>query len=235
MSRIARTSQRRRLNNGKGYPNVEEKLLRQAKQAYHAATSFMDAQVGRVLDALERLGLTDNTVVVLFSDHGYLLGEHGQWQKTALFEEAARVPMIIAAPGMKAAGQATDRLAELVDLYPTLADLCGLPAPEGTEGISLAALLDDPSATTKPAALTQVQRGGARNGRFLGYSLRTDRWRYTEWDGGQAGVELYDHANDPKELTNLADDPAHADTIAELSKALRDRVGSDRESAPAGQ
>lgn len=206
---------------------LSEDDQKRAIQAYYASTSFMDAQVGRVLDALDRLKLADRTVVVFLSDHGYLLGEHGLWQKQALFEEAARVPLIIAAPGRKAVGKSSAGLAELIDLYPTLADLCGLPAPDGLPGRSLAPQLDDPDRPGKPAAFTQVRRGGGRNApTFAGRSVRTDQYRYTEWDEGRKGVELYDHRADPHEYRNLADDPEHARTRSELSRLLRTPSGA---------
>lgn len=214
--------------------DMDERLTREARQAYFASISFMDQQLGKLLDALERLKLADNTVVVFHSDHGYHTGEHdGLWQKQSLFEGSARVPLVIAAPGNKAAGKSAAGIAELIDVYPTLAELCRIEAPAELPGKSLAPQLTDASAPTKGFALTQVRRGGGGMGKgknknkgkaamaaFPGYSLRTDRWRYTEWDGGAKGVELYDHQTDPHEFTNLAKDPAHAATVKELSATL---------------
>ncbi len=214
--------------------DMDERLTREARQAYFASISFMDQQVGKLLDALDRLKLTDRTIVVFHSDHGYHTGEHdGMWQKQSLFEQSARVPLIIAAPGSKAAGKAAPGIAELVDVYPTLAALCGLEAPAGLPGKSLAPQLTDASAPTKGFAVTQVRRGGGGMGKgknkqkaamatFPGYSLRTDRFRYTQWDHGQRGVELYDHQTDPLEFTNLAQDLAHADTVKQLSAQLKE-------------
>ncbi len=195
---------------------LTEDLQRQAIEAYFASISLMDAQVGRLLDALDRLGLAEKTVVVFLSDHGYHLGEHGLWQKMTLFEESARIPLIIAAPGMKAAGQGCGRLVESVDVYPTLADLCGLSAPAGLAGRSLRPLLDDPQQPWKKAAFTQVRRQEGK----LGRSVRSERWRYTEWDEGREGRELYDHDNDPHEYRNLADDPAQAEVVKEHQALL---------------
>ncbi len=203
------------------YEREAPELLRSCKKAYYAATTFMDAQVGRVLDGLERLGLEDRTIVIFTSDHGYLLGEHGQWQKQALFEEAARVPLIIATPSMANAGQVTRSLAELVDLYPTLADLCGLPLPDGLDGKSLATVLHDPNNSVRPAAFTQMRRGSGKN-RFMGYAVRTKHYRYVEWDGGTKGRELYDHRSDPDELQNLVDDPSHQQVVVEHQRLLRE-------------
>jgi uncharacterized sulfatase len=202
------------------YWDLNEQQRREAIQAYYASITFMDAQVGRLLDALERLKLADNTVIVFWSDHGYMLTEHGQWMKQNLFEESARVPFIIAAPNAKAKGRASQRTVELLDIYPTLAELCGLIAPSGLEGRSLRPLLDNPQAKWDKAAYTQVERG-PQGRRFMGRSVRAERWRYTEWDEGRQGVELYDHDKDPHEYRNLANDPAYAKTIEEMRRLLR--------------
>lgn len=203
---------------------MDEAQQRTVMQAYYASVSFMDAQFGVVLDELERQGLAQNTVVVFLSDHGYQLGEHGQWQKMSVFEESARVPLIIAAPGMKAAGKATTRLAELVDVYPTLADLCGLTPPKTLEGSSLRPLLDDPGRAWKQGAFTRVDHGvkggRARGGQAVGRSVRTERYRYTEWNEGKDGAELYDHQLDPHEWHNLAADPKAAPVVQELKALL---------------
>jgi lysophospholipase L1-like esterase len=202
---------------------LDDAKLKDMRRAYYAAVSYGDSQVGRLLDALERLKLADNTIVVLWGDHGWHLGEHGLWQKMCLFEESVQVPLIIAAPGRKGNGRVCGRPAELLDMYPTLAELCGLPIPSGLHGTSLRPLLDDPSAPGKKAAFTQVKRGAGKD-QFLGRSVRTERWRYTEWDGGQRGAELYDHDADPHEYQNLADDPKHADTVKELKELLKKGV-----------
>jgi uncharacterized sulfatase len=188
---------------------------REFLRAYLAGVSFMDAQVGKLLAALDATDRWKNTVVVFFGDHGYHLGEHGWWNKSTVFEESARVPLIVWSPGTRGAGKATNAIVELVDVYPTLCDLCGLTAPSDLQGKSFRPVLDDPSLPGKPAAFTVVERGGV-----LGRSVRTDRWRYTEWDEGRKGAELYDQATDPDDYVNLADDPQHAPTVAELKKLL---------------
>jgi arylsulfatase A-like enzyme len=190
---------------------MTDEQRRQAIQAYAASTTFMDAQVGHVLDALQRLGLADNTIVVFTSDHGYHLGDHGLWQKMSLFERSARVPLIIAAPSAKARGAAARGLAELIDLYPTLMDLAGLKAAGPLDGVSLAPMLQNATATVKDAAFTQ-----ARNG----YAIRTERWRYIEWADGEQGTQLYDMNADPDETTNLASDARHAETVKDLRARL---------------
>jgi arylsulfatase A-like enzyme len=195
---------------------MTDEQRREAVQAYYASVTFMDAQVGRVLGALERLGLDKNTVVVFTSDHGYHLGEHGLWQKMSLFDQSARVPLIIAGPGTRAAGKAARAPVELVDLYPTLADLCGLAPPPYLDGKSLRPMLEDAARAVKPAAFTQVMRGQ----NVHGLSVRTERWHYIEWQYGDKGRQLYDTAADPEEIKNLADDPGHAATVAEMRKHL---------------
>lgn len=196
---------------------------RNSIRAYYASVSYMDAQVGRLLEALDRLNLWEDTVVIFISDHGWLLGEHGLWQKMHLFEESARVPMIIAAPQSKAPGKSCDRVVELIDLYPTVADLCGVKLAHKVDGMSLAKHMDDPALPFKKGAYTQVTRGAPKkDGGFMGRSVRTERWRYCEWDDGKKGIELYDHMNDPREHRNLANDANHAKVVAELRELLRE-------------
>ena len=211
---------------------MSDDLRRQAVQAYYASTSFVDAQVGRVIDELDRLGLTDNTVIVFTSDHGYLLGEHGLWQKNSLFEASSRVPLLIVAPGISKPGSVVKTPVSLLDLYPTLLELAGVKGPDNLQGQSLVPMLKDPSAAGRGWALTQVRHnekvpgGGDEIIRYFGYSLRTPRWRYTEWDQGKRGRELYDHDADPKEFTNLADKSEFATTVTDLSQQLREAVKS---------
>lgn len=199
---------------------VDPEGQRDSIRAYYASITFLDANVGRVLDALDRLKLTDNTIVIFISDHGYHLGERGQWMKQSLFERSARAPLIVAGPGVTARNRSTERIVEFLDVYPTLAELARLSPPSGLHGRSLTPLLRNPRAEWQHPALTQVRRGGANN-TFMGYSVRTERWRYTEWDEGKRGVELYDEANDPDELRNLADDPKYRATVGEMQTLLR--------------
>ncbi|MBN1421636.1 MAG: sulfatase [Planctomycetes bacterium] len=202
----------------KVFDRFTDRERKEFMRAYYAGISFMDAMLGRVLDALDRRNLAGDTIVVFFGDHGYHLGTHGWWNKNTLFEDSCRAPLIIAAPGTTApedAGKACAGIAEFVDFFPTLADLCGLPAPQALHGASIRHLLADPGRPGKPAAFTVVHRGSC-----LGRSVRTDRWRYTEWDGGAKGSELYDHATDPGEYHNVVQDPRHAVVVAELKARL---------------
>jgi len=215
---------------------LTEELRRQCIQAYYASISFMDAQVGLVVDSLDQLGLAENTIIVFTSDHGYHMGEHGLWQKMSLFEESARVPLLIVAPGVTSPGTVAHAPVSQVDLYPTLAELCSIQSPKNLQGQSLVPMLTKPESTGRGWALTQVSRGGgparatvgsdqsSNGGKYFGYSFRTPKWRYTEWDEGTRGRELYDHDVDPQELNNLANDPQVSAKINELSGQLRQAV-----------
>ncbi len=213
------------------FKGITEEQARRCKQAYYACNSFVDAQVGRLLDTLEAEDLLDKTIIVFWSDHGYFLGEKGLWYKRKAFELSARMPMLIAAPGLTRGGGHSSKPVELLDLYPTLADLCGLTAPANLEGASLRPLLIDPNSPswTKPAVTQVWHKRDA-----WGYSIRTERWRYTEWLEGNAGRELYDHRSDAGEVINLADRPEHAALVAELSAQLKPFVNLSAEKRPKG-
>jgi arylsulfatase A-like enzyme len=190
-------------------------------RAYRACISFMDAQVGRVLDELDRLGLRENTIIILWGDHGYHLGENGIFTKMTNFELGTHAPLIISTPGQKAARR-SPALVEFVDIYPSLAELCGLSLPKQLEGISFVLLLETPDQPWKKAVFSQYLRTGKPP--YMGRSIRTDRWRYTEWHDLKqqpAGIELYDEANDPHENMNLANEPAHAETVKQLAAQLK--------------
>lgn len=196
----------------KNEEEMTDQQRKEAIQAYYAATSYMDAQVGRLLDAVEKLGLAKNTVIVFASDHGYHLGEYGMWQKQSLFEQSARVPFIISAPGAARNGTSVETPTELLDLYPTLADLFALQAPDYLDGKSLTPLLEGTAVSVKPAAFTEVRRG-----KMTGYAVRTFMYRYIEWGkNGADGVQLYDMAADPLQTRNLANDPGLAEARAEM-------------------
>jgi choline-sulfatase len=203
---------------------LTDDLRREALQAYYASISFMDVQVGRVVAALDRLGLAGDTTIVFTSDHGYHTGEHGLWQKQSLFENSARVPLLVVAPGISKKGAVVSAPVSHLDLYPTLVELSGLKTPHGLQGQSLVPMLRDPAVIGRGWALTQVMRGTRTGDRFAGYSLRTARWRYTEWDEGVRGRELYDYETDPNELRNFAGVAAHAKTVESLSQQLRAAV-----------
>jgi len=190
---------------------VSKEKAREAKRAYFACISFVDAGVGKLLRALDRLGLRENTLIVFWSDHGYHLGEHGLWFKQSNFEESARAPLIFAGAGVSARGEPCARPVEFVDIYPTVAEICGLKAPGHVQGASLKPLLDNPRAPWDRPAYTQVSRRGVP-----GHSVRTERWRYIEWDNGRQGRQLYDHRNDPNEERNLAYDPAYAGVVRQM-------------------
>ncbi len=200
----------------KDFDRFTDRERREFTRAYYAGISFIDAQVGKLMAAMDRLELWHNTTVVFFSDHGYQLGEHGWWNKNTLYEPSARSPMIVVTPETTE-GTGCSRIVEFVDIYPTLADLHGLRAPDNLAGTSFRPLLSDPNLPWKTAAYTQVQRGAT-----AGHSVRTDRWRYSEWGHGKQGAELYDHDSDPGEYYNLASNPRHAQTVEALRKMLRE-------------
>jgi arylsulfatase A-like enzyme len=181
----------------------------------------MDAQLGRVLDELDKQGLTDNTIVILWGDHGWKLGEHDRWCKHSNVEEDARAPLIISVPGMQHAGGRTDALVEFVDMYPTLAELAGIACPDHLEGTSFTPLLDEPTRAWKTAAFSQYPRT-VKGRKLMGYSMRTDRYRFTRWvdrdDHSKVdAVELYDHETDPQENNNVAHDPINKQLVEQLT------------------
>ncbi len=221
--------------------NLQPATLLAATQAYYACVSFVDAQVGRLLAALDELQLTQNTIVVLWSDHGYHLGEHqGVWQKRTLFEQSARAPLIMRTPGLNASNSNSAgpcrRVVEFVDIYPTLIDLAGITGPGDLAGRSLKPLLQDPQSEWDGYAITQVLRPADTRlpEPVMGCSIRTERYRFTEWAEGEAGIELYDHHADPGEFNNLAEapDPLALLVIERLRPLLRARASGKIPTTP---
>jgi arylsulfatase A-like enzyme len=199
-------------------------------RAYLACVSYADWNIGRVLDELDALGLSDNTIVVFWGDHGYQLGEKGKWSKAgSLWEQGVRVPTIIRDPRAAANGTPSPRVVQSIDFYPTLADLCGLPIPEGLDGLSLAPLLEDPNATwNHPAYTVWNERGRG----ISGVVVRTERWRYAEFFGPGAGAMLIDPAADPYELHNLVNEPQYAAVVEDLSALIDAYAGGKTEPTP---
>lgn len=192
---------------------------REVIRAYHASLTWVDDNVGQVLAALDRLKLRENTIILFWGDHGYHLGEKGKWSKhNSLFDIGTRVPLIIAAPGAKGNGTSCARIVETIDLYPTLAELCGLPKQDDLQGDSLVLLLQDPSAAWNKPAFSVAKLPN----NILGKTVRAERWRYAEWgEGGRDGAMLIDEQNDPHELKNVASDPANAEVVREMKAMLR--------------
>ena len=209
--------------------DVDDAKQRELIHGYYACVAFIDAQIGKILDTLEETGLAENTIVVLWGDHGYHLGDHGLWNKHSNFEEATHAPLIISAPGFKG-GQKATGMTEFVDVFPTLIELAGLKAPYKLEGESLVPVMEDPSTELKEYAISQYPRGGGR----MGYALRTDRYRLVMWmkfnwrstmpfnPAAVEAVELYDYETDPLETVNYANDPAYADVLADLESKMRE-------------
>lgn len=219
-----------------GYSDIPENgqlsagKKQELRHGYYACVSYIDAQVGRLLDRLDELHLTESTVICLWGDHGFHLGEQGLWTKANNYDWSTRTPLILTVPGQSNPGLHSPALVELVDLYPTLADVCHLPPPSGIEGVSLLPLLEDPERPWKSAVFSQYPRNrvGARHtnhGDIMGYAMRTAQYRYVEWLDWQSGAvkarELYDHQSDPEEMLNLANNPIHADLIQKLSHQLQ--------------
>ena len=195
--------------------NGQMSLTQQKKAvaAYYAAVSYMDAQVGKVLNALKEEGLEDNTIVIFTSDHGFHLGEHDFWMKVSLHEESVRVPMIIKVPGKKPA--VCNSFVELLDLYPTITELANLKTSKHLQGKSLVETFDNPNKVVRNEAFS-VSQGGKT------YLLRTDKWAYIQYnEDASEGIELFDMVNDPKQYTNLSDNPKYADVKSHLQKRLK--------------
>jgi arylsulfatase A-like enzyme len=207
--------------------SIPDDLARQLKHGYYAATSYMDAQVGRVLDELDRLGLREKTIIILWGDHGWKLGEHDAWCKHSNCENDTNAPLLVAVPGTKHAGVRTNALVEFVDIYPSLADLAGLSLPAHLEGTSFKPVLENPQRAWKRAAFSQYPRpAGQGHGQLMGYAMRTDRYRFTVWvdrtDHSKVdAIELYDHQTDPQENQNIARRPANAKLVEQLMTQWR--------------
>jgi iduronate 2-sulfatase len=205
---------------------LDETSSREIIQGYYASTSFMDAQLGRVLDALDKLKLAENTVVVFLGDHGFHLGEHGTWHKNSLYRESARVPLIISSPRLSKKGESCPRVIELVSLYPTLTELCELTPSTRLDGKSFMTLLTDPASSWGQPAFIQT-----RFPKVTGHSIRTEKWFYAEWNDDEA-AELYDCENDPGEYINLVNDPIFKQRREDLSRELKAQLKAIREKAP---
>lgn len=211
--------------------DLDKKTLKQSLQAYYASVSFVDAQVGRVIQELDRLKLTDNTVIVFWSDHGYHLGEHHLWQKRTLYDESARAPVIIAAPNATSGGVTCNRVVEFIDMYPTVTDLVLGTIPKDLDGRSLKSLLNDPKKKWRHPAFTQILRPG--DGKpVMGAAVTIGRYRYIEWNSGDAGRELFDHKVDAQELTNLIDSREHQSVASRLQKLLHKHISTDVPQTP---
>jgi arylsulfatase A-like enzyme len=208
--------------------HLPDDLARQLKHGYYAAISYMDAQVGKLLDELDRLDLRKNTIVILWGDHGWKLGEHDAWCKHSNCENDTNTALLLSVPGMKHAGEKTNSIVEFVDVYPTLADLAGLPLPSHLEGFSFKPLLDNPTRPWKQAAFSQYPRaaGKSGSGQLMGYAMRTERYRFVVWVGRNDhskvdAIELYDHQTDPQENQNIAPRAENAGLVKTLMEQWR--------------
>jgi arylsulfatase A-like enzyme len=218
------------LRNYHGIPegSVPDDLARQLKHGYYASISYMDAQVGKLLDELDRLDLRKNTIIVLWGDHGWKLGEHDAWCKHTTTENDTNTALLLSVPGMKHAGAKTKSIVEFVDIYPTLVEFAGLPLPSHLEGISFKPVVENPTRPWKTAAFSQYPRNAGRSGAgaLMGYSMRTERYRFTVWVGRDDhtkidAIELYDHQLDPQENFNVAKVPANGELVEQLMAQWR--------------
>ena len=216
------------LHNYPGVPKenpIPKDFAKSLRHGYYACISYTDAQIGKVLDALDKEGLSDSTIIVLWGDHGWQLGDHGLWHKHTNFELAARAPLLISVPRSLSAGRKCDACVEFVDVYPTLAEVCGLPPPSKIEGNSLKNFLDNPSAPSTEVAISQYPRRDSATGTdVMGYSIRDSRWRATFWRERNSArivaTELYDEQNDPAETVSLANKPEHKTLMESFAKYL---------------
>jgi len=212
----------------KGKDPVDDKLARHLIHGYYSCVTFIDYQIGKILDELDKLDLRKNTIVILWGDHGWKLGEHKSWCKHTNFEIDTRAPLIISVPGMQNAGQQTEALTEFVDIYPSLSQLCDLPLPGHLEGTSFLPVLENPDRKWKDAAFSVWVNKKYRYDeeiQIIGYAMRTDRYRYIEWRRTKTGEilarELYDHKVDAQENENVADDPEYSDVVVTLSEKMK--------------
>ncbi len=220
-------------NMPRGKERINDELARHLIHGYYACVSFIDAQIGRIIDELDRLGLKDKTIIVLWGDHGWKLGEHDSWCKHTDFEIDCNAPLIISDPEMTRKGAHTRALTEFIDIYPTLCELTGLPKPDHLEGYSFKPLMENPDLPWKKAATSVWVANKYRNDletQIIGYALKTDRYRYIEWRRTKTGEimarELYDHQVDPKENKNVAEKSEYAATV----KEMHDLMGQDHTS-----
>ena len=213
-------------NRNQGLLNLKSnnELAKEIKEAYFATTTFMDAQVGRILKKLQQTGLDKNTIVVFTSDHGYHLSEHGHWQKQTLFENSTRIPLIFSGPGIDQ-GKRTNSPVEMIDIYPTIMQLTGIDTPDHVIGKSLKPIFKDINSSVRKSALTKWKNG---------YSIKTERYRLTKWgENGELGYELYDHKNDHGEMINLSKDPNYFLILDSLKQEINFRI-SNAKLKPAG-
>ena len=195
-----------------------KKLAQEIKEAYFATTTFVDAQIGRILKKLKQTGLDKNTIVVFTSDHGYHLGEHGHWQKQTLFDNSTRVPLIFSGPGIESNVRIENSPVELIDIYPTLMDLTGIESPDHVVGKSLKPVFENNNFKTRNSALTRWRNG---------YSIKTENFRLTKWgENGELGYELYDHRNDKEELKNLVSNTSYSSLLDSMKIEIDIRIAN---------